>query len=104
MSNQHTDLPDEIVERVSSFCRRDADGNRTVEDMRGLVAFIVENAGQYPALLGLVSINEEAATKHIQETGDVPPGVKLVKTSAAEGSNVTHVQIVRGPAKVDPNH
>ena len=103
MGNEHPDLPGDLIERVLSFCTEDGDGNHTVADIRGLVAFIVENADRCPALLKLVTVNEEALTKHIQETGEVPPGVKLIKTSAAEGSNVTQVQIVHGPGKVDPD-
>ena len=101
MSNHHPDLPDEIIERVLSYCTVDASGHQTVSDMRGFVAFIVENADAHPALLNLVSINEDAVTKHIQETGEVPPGIKLIKTSTAEGSNLTKVQIVHGPGRVD---
>ena len=101
MTNQERDLPEEIIQRVLSFCSVDADGSMAVEDMRGLVAFILENADTYPALRNLVSVNKDALTKHIEETGEVPPGVKLIKTTTIEGSNVTSVRIVHGPANVD---
>jgi len=100
MSNRFEDLPIEIQDRVWSFVREHEDGTREVRDMRGLIAFIVENAEQYPSLLNLVKIDEDRVIQHAKETGEVPPGVKIVKTSTVEGENVTQVRIFHGPTTI----
>jgi hypothetical protein len=99
MNNRLDDLPPEIGERILSFMR-EVDGNFEVSDKRGLIEFIADNLEKYPALAQLVQLNEEALTKHVQETGEVPPGVKLIKQTDVEGENVTHVRIYNGPAFV----
>lgn len=101
MEKPGNDLPREVIERVLSFCTEDASGNQQVHDREGLVAFVFENSERYPALLNLLKVDEDRLTQHIQETGQVPPGVKIVKTTTAEGSNVTRVEIVHGPGRVD---
>ena len=100
MSDRFEDLPTEIQQRVFSFLRIDPDGNVEVVDAAGLVNFVVDNVQRYPALGELVKVDETALTKHIEETGHVPPGVKLVTKKAIEGQNVTKVRIYHGPATV----
>src|SRR5437899_426234 len=99
MSDRLDDLPPEVHERIMSFFR-EVDGSLEVSDKLGLIAFIADNLDTYPALGQLVQLNEEALTKHVQETGEVPPGVKLIKTATVEGQNVTHVRIYNGPTLV----
>ncbi len=101
MSKPGDELPVEIVERLLSFCTTDAAGHQQVADMKGLVAFVLKNAEKHPTLLNALTVDEDRLTRHIQETGEVPPGVKLVKTTTEDGSNVTRVQIVYGPGRVD---
>jgi len=43
--------------------------------------------------LQLIKVNEEAVIRHVQETGQPVPGMKVVKTTTAEGSNVTRIEI-----------
>lgn len=99
--NKPDELPVEIVERLLSFCTTDAAGHQQVVDSKGLVAFVLENADRYPALLNAVKVDQDRLTRHIQHTGEVPPGVKLVKTTTEDGSNVTRMQIVHGPGRVE---
>ena len=96
MSERADDLPIEIRSRVLSFCR-DVDGTLEVADMMGLVNFILDNSQAYPALLNLVKLNEAELIRHFQETGQVPPGVKLIKTTTVSGQNVTRLEIFHGP-------
>jgi hypothetical protein len=71
-------------------------GEFQVADKR-LLNFVAEYGQQHPALLGLFKINEEAVVEHFNRTGEVPPGVKLIKTTTREGDNVTKLEIFRGP-------
>lgn len=100
MSDRFDDLPAEIQERVWSFIVEREDGTFDVPDRRGLIAFIVENADAYPSLLNLVKVNEERVIEHAKETGEVLPGVKIVKTRTVEGENVTDVRIYHGPTTI----
>ena len=100
MSERFEDLPQEIRDRVWSFIGEREDGAFPEDDMRGLIAFIVENADAYPALLNLVQVNEDKVVEHAKEIGEVPPGIKIIKTATAEGENVTHVRIFHGPTTI----
>jgi hypothetical protein len=94
-------LPIEIRERVFSLFTRDADGNfAECADEDGFYRFLADNISQYPVLANLVKINEAAVIEHARKTGDVPPGVKLIKTEQVEGQNVTKVRIFHGPASI----
>jgi hypothetical protein len=73
-------------------------GSVDVPDPRGFVDFLCENAQQYPVWWEFLQTDEGKLTKHIEETGNVPAGVKLIQKTEIEGSNVTHVRIVHGPA------
>ncbi len=73
MSERFEDLPIEIQQRVLSFIGDREDGRLDDDAMKGLIAFIVENADAYPALLNLVKVNEERVIEHAKETGEVPP-------------------------------
>ncbi len=90
------DLPEDLARRLMSLLT-DTDGEPQVKDMPGLIVFIAEHCETYPFLLDLVNINEEEVIKHFEETGEVPPGIKLIGTSTEEGSNVTHLEILQGP-------
>ncbi len=100
MSDRFEDLPPEIHQRVSTFIIAREDGTFDVEDRMGFIGFIVENADAYPALLNLVKVNEERVIEHVKQTGDVPPGVKIIKTLTVEGENVTQVGIFHGPTTI----
>jgi hypothetical protein len=91
------DLPSEIVERLRSFVRETDDGEIELIDKPGALGFIAEHCEQYPALLGLLSVNWDAIRKHYEDTGEIPPGVELVRTRTRPGENVTQLEILRGP-------
>jgi hypothetical protein len=100
MSDRVEGLPPEIQERLASFIGDRVDGTPPEDDMRGLITFIVENADAHPALLNLVKVDEKRMMEHVKETGNVPPGVKIVQTSTVEGENVTKVRIFHGPTTI----
>ncbi|MGB7217328.1 MAG: hypothetical protein WBD07_00845 [Vicinamibacterales bacterium] len=101
VSADSEDLPEEIRRGLLSFMR-EVDGQVKVGDMMGMVNFILEHVDRYPSLLNAIKVNEEALTKHIQETGEVPPGVRAIRKRAIPGTNVTRLDIVHGPATL-PN-
>jgi hypothetical protein len=92
MSHNPDELPPEIIRQVLAFRTEHEDGSQTTDTI-GLVKFVRDNMDQYPALRKLIQINEEAVIKHVQETGQPVPGVKVIKTTTAEGSNVTTLEI-----------
>ena len=55
------------------------------------------NGRAYPSLMNLVKLNEPEVIRHFQETGEVPPGVKVIKTTTVPGQNVTELEIFHGP-------
>ena len=89
-------LPEDLAHELMSFIT-ESDGGPQVADMPGFITFIARHADRYPALLGLINVNGDAVIRHYEETGEVPPGIKLIGTSTEEGSNVAHVQILHGP-------
>jgi len=98
MSDRFEDLPPEIQERISSFIISREDGTVEIPDRRA--DFIMDNPDAYPALLDLVKVNEEKVIEHAKETGEVLPGVKIIKTRTVEGSNVTDVRVFHGPTTI----
>ena len=68
--------------------------------MQALVEFVVRQSAQYPVLLNMLIVDEDRLTKYIEETGNIPPGVKAWRTTTKEGSNVTKVEIFHGPTTV----
>ena len=96
MNGNLPDLPSELGAKFLSFLR-EANGEFEVADMRGLLNFVAEYGQQYPALLNLFEINFEALGEHFERTGEVPPGVKLIKTTTREGDNVTELRVFHGP-------
>ena len=101
MDEQLTDLPPELRAKLLTFLR-ESNGEFEVVDMQGLVQFISEHAEQHPVLLRLVQVNEDVILEHFKQTGEVPPGIKLIKTTTPEGSNVTYLEIFHGPKSERP--
>jgi hypothetical protein len=50
----------------------------------------------YPSLRELFTIDKDALVEHFKNTGEVPPGIKLIHTSTEEGSNVTRLEVRYG--------
>lgn len=86
-----------------SFIRRRDDGSWECEDKRGFVNFIADNATAFPALLSLVQPDEEKIVQHVRETGSVPPGIKIVKTTTSSDDNVTQLRVFHGPTTIPEN-
>ncbi len=91
-SNIFSDLPAEISSQLMSFLE-EKDGELHIVDDLKFVDFIVQNGLQYPALLNLIKLNEEFVIENFERTGEVPPGVKLVKKTTEDGSNVTRLEV-----------
>ena len=102
MQDDENNLPPEIGAKLMRFLREKADGEFEVIDMEGLVKFIAEHGERYPVLQSLVKINEDALIEHYKRTGEVPPGIKLIKTSTREGENVTYIEILHGLTNKKP--
>ena len=100
MSDQFEALPEEIQQGVLSLVQLKEDGTWECPDRRALIEFIVENAEPYPGLLNLVRIDEERMMEHVRETGEVSPGIKIIKTTTTEGDNVTQLRVFPGPTTI----
>lgn len=94
-----SDLPPDLGAALMR-CLREIDGEFEVADMEGLVKLIAEHGEQYPVLLSLVTVNEEAVVAHFKETGEVPPGIKLIG-KIREGEKVTRLEVIHGPKPPD---
>lgn len=100
MSDDLKSLPDELKTQFLSFLREGENGQWELIDKDGLLNFVAEHGKTHPALWNLFTVNEDALVKHFEETGEVPPGVKMIaKTRINE--KVTKVQILHGPTKVE---
>jgi len=98
--NEIEDLPPDVQQRFLSFVRQREDGTIEFPDPRGLVNFIMDNADAYPALLTFIKVNEDSIIEHAKATGEVPPGIKIVKKRTVEGENVRDVRIFHGPTTI----
>jgi len=94
--NTWSNVPPEIVERLMA-CLEEVDGDYEVKDFKALLDLVIEHGTAFPALRELVKLNEDAVRKHYEETGQAPPGVKIVKKTTAEGSNVVRLDVIHGP-------
>ncbi len=94
--DEFDELPREVIEQLLAFTT-EIEGEIKVTDHLGFVKFIVEHGKQYPLLYNLISVNKTAVIEHYKETGEVPPGVKIIAKTTTEGSNVTHLEIIHGP-------
>lgn len=90
------ELPEEVARELMSFLI-DVDGDLRVNDVSGFLTFVAHHSENYASLLELIKVDEEAVIAHFEETGEVPPGLKLVGKTTEAHSNVTHLQILRGP-------
>jgi len=97
--NEHLiNLPPELGQKFLGFLREGEEGDFEVVDKLGLIKFIGDHGEQYPFLYQLIQLNEEAVVEHFKQTGEVPPGVKLVQTTAHEGTNLTEFRVFHGPS------
>jgi len=96
MVEEPSDLPPHIVAALMKFVRV-VDGNIEVTEVKGLVEFLLAHHDTYPALDDLVTVNWEKVWQHFEDTGEVPPGIELISTTNLPGTNVTRLQVIRGP-------
>jgi hypothetical protein len=96
MNDDFSSLPPDIVAAVNGFLR-ERDGELEVADLEGLRTFVFSNMESYPALTSLLMPDKEAIMQHFERTGMVPPGVKIARRTPIEGSNVTKLEVFRGP-------
>ena len=92
----HPEIPAALHSKLMSLMR-EVDGTYKITDMGAFLHLISEHAEQYPQLLDLVKVKEGALEQHYEQTGEVPPGVKLIRTTREEGSNVVGLEVLRGP-------
>ena len=90
------DLPPEISARFMA-CLEEVNGDYQVKDKRALMELIAEHGATFPFLQELITVDLDAVVKHYEETGEVPPGIKLIRTTTNEGSNVVSLDVFHGP-------
>lgn len=91
-----TNLPQELAAQLMTFLRETTEDDYEVIDMGGLVNFVVAHGAEYPFLYGLVKVNEAAVAEQFEKTGEVPPGIKMVRKTQ-ESDNVTRLEVLHGP-------
>jgi hypothetical protein len=96
MSGDLADLPPELGAKFLSFLR-EVNGEFEVADTQGLLLFVVEHGEQYPALFNMFEINMDVIVDHFERTGVLPPGVRLIRKSTREGTNITQLEVLHGP-------
>ena len=101
MNGHENELPPEISAKLLTFLREE-NGEFQVADMQGLLKFVAEYGQRHPALLNLFNVDNEAVVERFKQTGELSPGVKIVKTTTQEGDNVTKLEIFRGPLPPKP--
>jgi hypothetical protein len=94
-----SNFPPELRERFMSFIRVKPGGEAEVVDEPGFFAFVDEHREKYPFLSKLVKLNEAAVEEHFSKTGEIPAGIKGIRKTTQEGSNVTKVEIFFGPTR-----
>ena len=90
------DLPPEIAAKFMA-CLEEVGGDYRVKDTMALVELIAAHGSEFPFLQELVTVDMDAVVKHYEDTGEVPPGIKLVRTTTEEGSNVVVLDVLHGP-------
>jgi hypothetical protein len=60
------DLPD-LLEVQFFACLEFVDGEYQVKDEQGLIRFVLENVCEYPELLSLIELNEDALNEHYRD-------------------------------------
>ena len=90
------DLPLELREQLNSFFQ-EVDGSFEVTDMPGAINFILEHGDKYPSLYDLIDVDMDKVVEMFERTGVLPPGIKLVRKTPIEGTNVTKLEVLHGP-------
>ena len=94
MSEEYN-FPKEINEKIMTLLK-DVDGEYQITDLKAFAKLVAEYGEQYPSLYDFIEIDKEEIISHYKNTGEVPPGVKLVETSSEEGSNVINLRVLHG--------
>jgi hypothetical protein len=92
------DLPPEFAAKFMA-CLEEIEGKYRVKDMEAFLALIAQYGPKFPFLRDLVTLNQDALTKHYDATGEIPLGVRLVQTITREGSNVVELKVTTGKSK-----
>jgi len=45
----------------------------------------------------MIEVSEAALVQHFKDTGEVPPGVKMIEKARHLGTNVTGLRVLHGP-------
>ena len=101
MADSYDDLPPDLAAQLMEFVC-DVEGEYQVQDMQWLANFILQHQEEYPQLLNLIQIDEDAVVEYYKKTGEVPPGVKLVRTTTREGNNVVDLSVIHGSTSKKP--
>jgi hypothetical protein len=88
-------FPPELAKQLSSYLQ-EVNGEYIITDMLGLIGFILEHGKEYPGLYDIIEIDEDKIVEMYEKTGEVPPGIKLVRKTPREDSNVTDLEIQHG--------
>ncbi len=89
-------FPPELAKQLASYLQ-EVDGEYIITDMLGLVGFILEHGKEYPGLYDIIQLDEDKVVEMYEKTGEVPPGIKLIRKTQREDSNVTDLEILHGP-------
>ncbi len=100
MRNDFDSLPPEIIAKLMSLLH-EVNGEFEVIDDRQFVDFVKENENRYPALRGLLKLSDDAIRAHIERTGKAPPGIRAIRTTTSDDSNVTKLEIFLPPDSDD---
>ena len=88
-----SNFPAELSEKFMSFIQVNPDGSTKVVDEPGLFDFVKEHKDRYPFLSKVFKLNEPAIEEYFNRTGKMPPGIKGIRQTTQEGSNVTKAEI-----------
>lgn len=97
MNDLLQNLPPELAEELLNLVNAD-DQDLEAENNKALILFVAMHIEKHPELSDLFKLNEQAAIEHYECTGDIPPGIKLVKTTTREDNNVVELQVFHGKA------
>jgi hypothetical protein len=94
-----TDLPLALREAFLKLVLN-SNGDVEVTDKSAFLDFVAKHGPTYPFLKELIMLDEDAVSRHVQETGEVPAGIKAIRRTEIEGSNVVELEVIHGPKKI----
>jgi len=91
-------LTPELTTELLGLIRETDEEDYEIIDMEGLIRFVGLHGTEYPFLFGMLKINEALLVDHFEKTGEVPPGIKMVRTTR-KIDGVTELEVLHGPIR-----